>query len=145
VSKLLAKLFSKQYNKSNPIKILQMAAFLPILKFLMKVVLAVFIFIFWTPQKSNLEFQVTKPKTLKGLLNATIFSSFFKCFLICFENALNWTFLSQILRIEKTCLCLFDRDNNKNCLGSFQVLWNKNCTTEKEDIIMKKFDQNKVN
>jgi hypothetical protein len=40
---------------------------------------------------------------------------------------------------------LSDNRLNKNCLGSFQVLWNKNCTTEKEDIIMKKFDQNKVN
>jgi hypothetical protein len=28
---------------------------------------------------------------------------------------------------------------NKNCLGSFQVLWNKNCTTGNEEIMMKKF------
>jgi hypothetical protein len=27
---------------------------------------------------------------------------------------------------------------NKNCLGSFQVLWNKNCTTENEEIMMEK-------
>ncbi len=31
---------------------------------------------------------------------------------------------------------------NKNCLGSFQVLWNKNCTTENEEIIMKKLIKN---
>jgi hypothetical protein len=31
---------------------------------------------------------------------------------------------------------------NKNCLGSFQVLWNKNCTTENEEIMMKKLIEN---
>ncbi len=25
-----------------------------------------------------------------------------------------------------------ENKNNKNCLGSFQVLWNKNCTTKNE-------------
>jgi hypothetical protein len=29
-------------------------------------------------------------------------------------------------------------------LGSFQVLWNKNCTTEKKDIMMKKFELKEV-
>jgi hypothetical protein len=27
---------------------------------------------------------------------------------------------------------LFSPRQNKNCLGSFQVLWNKNCTTKNE-------------
>jgi hypothetical protein len=31
---------------------------------------------------------------------------------------------------------------NKNCLGSFQVLWNKNCTTVNEEIMLKKLIYN---
>jgi hypothetical protein len=38
-----------------------------------------------------------------------------------------------------------DRKNNKNCLGSFQVLWNKNCTTENEEIMMKKLKSKETN
>jgi hypothetical protein len=30
-----------------------------------------------------------------------------------------------------------DNQINKNCLGSFQVLWNKNCTTKNEKKNMK--------
>ena len=37
-----------------------------------------------------------------------------------------------------------DHYYNKNCLGSFQVLWNKNCTTENEDIMKFFFYLNKV-
>ncbi len=39
---------------------------------------------------------------------------------------------------NSTCLFEFFESiaiSNKNCLGSFQVLWNKNCTTENEDIM----------
>ncbi len=39
-----------------------------------------------------------------------------------------------------TSLCTFIPSGNtlnKNCLGSFQVLWNKNCTTNNEKKIMK--------
>ncbi len=36
---------------------------------------------------------------------------------ILFNHKLDWTCVSLVF--------------NKNCLGSFQVLWNKNCTTEK--------------
>ncbi len=33
---------------------------------------------------------------------------------------------------------ILKRKENKNCSGSFQVLWNKNCTTENEEIMMEK-------
>ncbi len=38
---------------------------------------------------------------------------------------------------------IFGGKFNKNCLGSFQVLWNKNCTTENEEIKMEKLILNK--
>ncbi len=44
-------------------------------------------------------------------------------------------FWKIIWNIEKK---LLQKPNNKNCLGSFQVLWNKNCTTENEEIMMEK-------
>jgi hypothetical protein len=51
-------------------------------------------------------------------------------FLMIFNDLWN----HSILQTHKK-LSLFK--NNKNCLGSFQVLWNKNCTTENEVIMMK--------
>jgi hypothetical protein len=38
-------------------------------------------------------------------------------------------YLSQM---DQGCLKI-----NKNCLDSFQVLWNKNCTIENEEIMIK--------
>jgi hypothetical protein len=43
-------------------------------------------------------------------------------------------FLASILAYKTDTISL----PNKNCLGSFQVLWNKNCTTENEEIMMEK-------
>ena len=59
-----------------------------------------------------------------------------QCGTSCLQTT-NWS------RFEKQKQILKTKTNfNKNCLGSFQVLWNKNCTTENEEIMMKKLIKN---
>jgi hypothetical protein len=52
------------------------------------------------------------------------------------SNIRNFTNVTQY--IPTVCWSQLKYNLNKNCLGSFQVLWNKNYTTMNEEIMMKK-------
>jgi hypothetical protein len=45
--------------------------------------------------------------------------------------------IKQPILFDSRSKKLLHFSNNKNCLGSFQVLWNKNCNTKNEKKIMK--------
>ena len=55
-----------------------------------------------------------------------------------------WEAHMELLILCSKCGRKFFPGINKNYLGSFQVLWNRNFTTEKEDIMMIKINLKKV-
>ncbi len=48
----------------------------------------------------------------------------------------------MLIKTGKTGKTISIGELNKNCLGSFQVLWNNNCNTENEKKYMKRLIKN---